>query len=87
MLLVRNDESQGRERECVLVTGSGFRTVRSSIRMGWDNMVSGTIPERFVFRDRTGPFCPTEYSKMQLCGHRKKSEKTDWDVSVRVFDV
>ncbi len=55
------------------------RTTRSSIRMGWDHMVSETSTERFVFRTRTGPLCPVECSKIQLCGHLKKSEKSDWD--------
>jgi hypothetical protein len=47
--------------------------------MGWDYMVSEASAERFVFRARAGPLCPAESSKMQLCGHRKKSEKADWD--------
>jgi hypothetical protein len=47
--------------------------------MGWDHMVSETSAERFVFRDRSGPLCPVESSKMQLCGHRKKTEKVDSD--------
>jgi hypothetical protein len=64
---------------CVCKRISFSRTVRSSIRMGWDNMVSETSTERFVFRTRAGPLCPAESSKMQLCGHRKKAEKTDWD--------
>ena len=55
------------------------RTARSSIRMGWDYMVSEASAERFVFRARAGPLCPVESSKMQLCGHRKKAEKADWD--------
>ena len=55
------------------------RTARSSIRMGWDHMVSEASAERFVFGDRAGPLCPAESSKMQLCGHRKKEEKDDWD--------
>jgi hypothetical protein len=54
-------------------------TFRSSIRMGWDHMVSEASAERFVFRARAGPLCPPESSKMQLCGHRKKEEKGDWD--------
>ena len=54
-------------------------TVRSSIRMGWDHIVSEASVERFVFRARTGPLCPTESSKMQLCGHDKKAEKADSD--------
>ena len=60
------------------------RTARSSIRMGWDHMVSEASAERFVFRARAGPLCPAESSKMQLCGHHKKAEKAD---CVRVFDV
>ena len=47
--------------------------------MGWDHMVSEASAERFVFRARAGPLCPAESSKMQLCGHRKKEEKDDWD--------
>ena len=54
-------------------------TFRSSIRMGWDHVVSEASVERFVFRARAGPLCPPESSKMQLCGHRKKVEKGDWD--------
>jgi hypothetical protein len=50
-----------------------------SMRMGWDHMVSEVSTERFVFRTRTGPLCPAESSKMQLCGNRQKVEKTDWD--------
>ena len=42
-------------------------------------MVSKASAERFVFRARAGPLCPAESSKMQLCGHRKKAEKDDWD--------
>ncbi len=63
------------------------RTTRSSIRMGWDHMVSEASAERFVFRARAGPLCPAESSKMQLCGQRKKEEKLIGTVSVRVFDV
>ncbi len=50
--------------------------------MGWDHrltiyihrcvVVSDTSTERFVFRVRVGPLCPGEYSKMELCGHRRK---------------
>jgi hypothetical protein len=47
--------------------------------MGWYHMVSETSTERFVFRARAGPLCPTESSKMKLCGHDKKAEKADWD--------
>ena len=47
--------------------------------MGWDHMVSEASAERFVFRTRAGPLCPAESSKLQLCGHRKKAEKADWD--------
>ncbi len=49
------------------------------MKMGWDHMVSEASAERFVFRARAGPLCPAESSKMQLCGHRKKAEKADWD--------
>ncbi len=55
------------------------RAARNSIKMGWDHMVSEASPERFVFRARAGPLCSAESSKMQLCGHRKKAEKADWD--------
>ena len=55
------------------------RTARSSMKMGWDHMVSEASAERFVFRARAGPLCPAESSKMQLCGCRKKAEKADWD--------
>jgi hypothetical protein len=55
--------------------------------MGWDNMVSEASGARFVFRVREGPLCPVEYLKIELCGHRKEVENTDWYVSVRVFDV
>ena len=54
-------------------------TVRSSIRMGLDHMVSEASAGRFVFRDRSGPLGPAESSKMQLCGHRQKTEKADSD--------
>jgi hypothetical protein len=37
-------------------------TTRSSIRMGWDHMVSEASVERFVFRARVGPLCPPESS-------------------------
>jgi hypothetical protein len=47
--------------------------------MVWDHMVLEDSGERFVFRDRAGPLCPSEYSKIQLCEHRKKEEKSDWD--------
>ncbi len=47
--------------------------------MGWYHMVSEASTERFVFRSRTGPLCPAESSKMQLCGLGKKAEKADWD--------
>ena len=63
------------------------RTVRSSIRMGWDHMVSEASAERFVFRARVGPLCTSESSKMQLCGHREKAETVIGTVPVRVFDV
>ena len=49
------------------------RTDRSSIRMGWDHMVSEASAERFVFRARAGPLCSSECSKMHLCGHREKA--------------
>ena len=78
MFSVRNDERNRRKRK---------RTVRSSIRMGWDHMVSETSPERFEFRTRVGPLCPSESSKMKLYGHREKIETTIGTVSVRVFDV
>ncbi len=54
-------------------------TTRSSIRMGWDHMVSEVSAERFVFRARAGPLCPAESSKIRLCGHGKKAEKADSD--------
>ncbi len=54
-------------------------TARSSIRMGWDHMVSEFSAERFVFRARVGPLCPGESSKMQLCGHRQEEDKDDSD--------
>ena len=47
----------------------------------------GLVAKDSCFELGFGPLCPAEYSKMQLCGHRKKSEKADWDVSVRMFDV
>ncbi len=55
------------------------RTARSSMKMGWYHMVSEASTERFVFRARTGPLCPAESSKMQLCEHHKKAEKADSD--------
>ncbi len=63
------------------------RTVRSSIRMGWDHMVSEASSERFVFRARTSPLCPTECSKMNLCGHHEKAETAIGTVPARAFDV
>jgi hypothetical protein len=63
------------------------RTVRSSIRIDWDHMFSEASAERFVFRTRAGPLCPSECSKMQLCGHREKTETVIGTVPVRVFDV
>ena len=64
-----------------------IRTTRSSIRIDWDHMFSEASVERFVFRARAGPLCPSECSKMQLCGHREKVETVILTVSVRVFDV
>ena len=32
-----------------------------------------------IFSQQAGPLCSGESSKMQLCGHRKKAEKADWD--------
>ena len=61
-----------RESPCVFVERS--RTVRISIRMGWEHMVSETNTEIFVFRARTGPLCSSECSKMHLSGHREKAE-------------
>jgi hypothetical protein len=55
--------------------------------MGWDHMVSEVSVERIVFRPRPGPLCPSESSKMQLYGHREKTETAFGTVSVRVFDV
>ncbi len=55
------------------------RTARSSMKMGWYHMFSEAGTERFVFRARSGLLCPAESSKIQLCGHGKKAEKTDWD--------
>jgi hypothetical protein len=49
------------------------------MKMGWYHMVSEASTERFVFRARAGPLCPAESSKMQLCGHHKKTEKADSD--------
>ena len=43
------------------------RTVRSSIRIGWDHMVSEAITERFVFRVGGVLLCPSKWSKMHLC--------------------
>ena len=63
------------------------RTVRISIRMGWEHMVSEANTERFVFRARAGPLCSSECSKMHLCGHREKAEAVIGTVSARVFDL
>ena len=63
------------------------RTTRSSIRMGWDHMVSEASTERFVCRARAAPLCPSECSKMHLCGHREKAETVIGTVPARVFDV
>ena len=73
------------ESACVFVKRS--RTARISIRMGVDHMVLEASAERFVFRARTGPLCPSESSKMQLCGHRDKAETVIGTVPTRVFDV
>jgi hypothetical protein len=61
-----------RESACVFVERS--RTVRISIRMGWEHMVSEGNGEIFVFRARTGPLCSSECSKIHLYGHREKVE-------------
>jgi hypothetical protein len=63
------------------------RTVRSSSRIDCHHMFSETSAERFVFRARAGLLCPSECSKMQLCGHREKAETAIGTVPVRVFDV
>jgi hypothetical protein len=63
------------------------RTDRSSIRIDWDHMFSESSIERFVFRARTGPLCPSECSKIQFCGHHEKTETVIETVSVCVFDV
>ena len=63
------------------------RTGRNSIKIGWDHMVSEASAERLLSRARVGPSCPPECSKMQLCGHREKTETTIGTVPVRVFDV
>ena len=55
--------------------------------MGWDHMVSEGSAERFVFRPRGAPLCPSEFSKMNLCGHREKAETAIVTVSARVFDM
>ena len=55
--------------------------------MGWDHMFSEASAERFVFRARAGPLCPSECPKMQVCGHREKAETAIGTVPVRVFDV
>ena len=44
-----------RESACVFVKRN--RTVRISIRIGWDHMFSEARAERFVFRARAGPLC------------------------------
>ena len=63
------------------------RTPRSSSRIDLDHMFSEASAERFAFRARGGPLCPSECSKMQLCGHHEKAETTIGTVPVRVFDV
>ena len=55
--------------------------------MGWDHMVSEDSEERFVFRVGVSPLCPSECSKMELCGHREKIETVIGTVSVCVFDT
>ena len=55
--------------------------------MGWDHMFSETSAERLVFRARVGPSCPSECSKIQLCGQHEKAETVIRRVPVRVFDV
>ncbi len=63
------------------------RTTRSSSRIDWHHMFSEVSAERFVCRARAGPLCPSECSKMQLCGHHEKEETAIGTVPVRVFDV
>ena len=55
--------------------------------MGWDHMFSEASEERFAFRGRVGPLCPSECSKMDLCGHSEKEERVIGKGSPRVFDV
>ena len=83
-LIYRNDERYGGKCICVCKRN---RTTRSSIRMGWDHMVSEDGSERFVFLTRAGPLCLSECSKMHLCGHHEKGETVigthQWVVSKR----
>ena len=53
----------------------------------WDHMVSEDSAERFLFPDRGGTLCPSECSKIQLCGHLEKAETVILTVTDRVFDV
>jgi hypothetical protein len=86
MFSVRMTRGYRRESACVFVKGAWQPGVQSErVWTTWFRRLVCT--ERFVFRARTGPLCPTVSSKMQLCGHRKKAEEVIGTVSVRVLDV
>ena len=78
--------ARGNAGKCMCVC-KRTRTARSSIRMGWDNMVSEATAERFVFRARAGPVCRSECSKMHLCGHGGKAETAVGTVYAGLFDA
>jgi hypothetical protein len=56
-----------------------IRTGRSSMKIGGDHMFSGSSVERFVCRDRTSPFCPSEYVKMVCRGPPRQTRNSDFD--------
>jgi hypothetical protein len=77
----KNRMTRRQEGKCMRVC-KWIRTARSSIRMRWDHMTSETSAERFVFRARAGPLCPSECLKMQLCGHNEKAATSIWTMTV-----
>ena len=68
----------------MFVKGAG----QSGVQSEWVGSIwFQRLEERFVFRARTGPLCPSECSKIQFCGHHEKTETVIETVSVCVFDV
>ena len=56
-----------------------IRTARSSMKIGGNHMFSEASAERFVFRARTSPFCPSEYVKMVCRGAPRETRNSDFD--------